>query len=169
MLTKLDGLFKIINDDLKQQNSASALSTQLPNPQQNPTGVVGGIDLTEIDRYMQRGGGLEKVDLSLPLLSKKELEGLDLEQEEQTLRNYLATGFNPNGDRLKRLLAGLFQEDEFSSRQLDLLHLSQELCNFLSARGIETTPDQRAFILISNTGLFLKQGAGKAAIKPSLN
>ena len=62
-------------------------------------------------------------------------------------------------DRLKRLLAAMSQKDAFTAqRETQLLPLLLRLCWLKEEKGVETTPDFRAILLIADTGLFVEQG-----------
>ena len=63
-------------------------------------------------------------------------------------------------DRLKRLLAAMSQKDAFTSQERpSSCQPLLRLCWLKEERGVETTPDFRAVLLIADTGLFC--GAGK--------
>lgn len=144
-----------------KEKASSALNNQQITREQVPSGrVLGGIDWTELEKYLQYDGNLKGLDLSFPLLSQAELERLDPQQEQEALDNQLLNVKVPaNDDRLMRHLSGVFEKGQFSQLQPELIRYAQELCNFLEAKGLETTPRQRAFILTADTGIFIRQPA----------
>jgi len=97
--------------------------------------------------------------LRLPLLSKAEMEGIDIGWELAAMEQMINAKVDVSTDRLKCLLAAMSQKDAFSAqRETQLLPLLLRLCWLKEDRGIETTPDFRAVLLIADTGLFVEQG-----------
>ena len=141
-------------EKLNPPQASSTLNEE--NPEEK---IVGGLDFSELEKYIQYDGSFKGLDFSLPLLSHAELEQIGPQEEQEALNNLLrsrVSSSGPSGDRLKRHLSRVIQKGQFTQRQVELQAYAQELCNFLSESGRETTPDQRAFILISATGLFLR-------------
>ena len=104
-------------------------------------------------------GSFQRLDLCLPLLSKAELEGIDISRELAAMEQMINARIEVSTDRLKRLLAVMSQKDAFSAqRETQLLPLLLRLCWLKEERGVETTPDFRAVLLIADTGLFVEQG-----------
>ncbi|MEK6568526.1 MAG: hypothetical protein AABZ27_07320, partial [Candidatus Omnitrophota bacterium] len=86
-------------------------------------------------------------------------EGIDTGQELASIEAMVNARIDVSTDRLKRLLAAMSQKDVFSAqREEQLLPLLLRLCWLKEERGVETTPDFRAVLLIADTGLFAEQG-----------
>ncbi|MEK6563699.1 MAG: hypothetical protein AABZ65_01565 [Candidatus Omnitrophota bacterium] len=144
--------------------SSSALTQDLPQNIDLPL-MPGGIDFTQINYLTRPMGSFQGLDLRLPLLSKAELEGIDINRELAAIEQMINAKIEVSTDRLKRLLAAMSQKDAFNSqRETQLLPLLLRLCWLKEERGVETTPDFRAVLLIADTGLFMEQGKGKYSL-----
>jgi len=136
----------------------SSLTQDLPQNTNSPL-FPGGIDFRKIEYLTQPMGSFQGLDLRLPLLSKAELEGIDIGREMAAMEQMINAKIDVSTDRLKRLLAAMSQKDAFSAqRETQLLPLLLRLCWLKEERGVETTPDFRAVLLIADTGLFVEQG-----------
>ena len=143
---------------------SSSLTQVLPQNTAPPL-MPGGIDFTQINYLTQPMGSFQGLDLRLPLLSKAELEGIDISREMAAMEKMVNARIEVSTDRLKRLLAAMSQKDAFSAqRGTQLLPLLLRLCWLKEERGIETTPDFRAVLLIADTGLFVEQGNTKYSL-----
>ena len=143
---------------LKESGASSALTKTNAAPAQIAE-KWGGIDFTRINYLTRPVGSFQGLDLRLPLLSKAELEGIDIGRELAAMEQMINARIEVSTDRLKRLLAVMSQKDAFSAqRETQLLPLLLRLCWLKEDRGIETTPDFRAVLLIADTGLFVEQG-----------
>ncbi|MEK6568252.1 MAG: hypothetical protein AABZ27_05925, partial [Candidatus Omnitrophota bacterium] len=126
---------------------------------------VGGIDFTRINYLTQPIGSFHGLDLRLPLLSKAELEGMDINRELAAVEQMINTKIDVSTDRLKYLLAAMSQKDAFTAqREAKLLPLLLRLCRLKEERVVETTPDFRAVLLIADTGLFVTQSKDKHSL-----
>ncbi len=126
---------------------------------------TGGIDFTRINYLTRPMGSFQGLDLRLPLLSKAELEGIDINKELASVEKMVNAKIDVSTDRLKRLLAAMSQKDAFTSqRETQLLPLLLRLCWLKEEKGAETTPDFRAVLLIADTGLFVEQGNTKYSL-----
>src|SRR3990167_4330634 len=143
---------------------SSAITEDLPANADSPL-FPGGIDFRKIEYLTRPMGSFQGLDLRLPLLSKAELEGIDIGRELATMEQMINARIEVSTDRLKRLLAVMSQKDAFSAqRETQLLPLLLRLCWLKEERGIETTPDFRAVLLIADTGLFVEQGNTKYSL-----
>ena len=143
---------------LKESGASSALTKTNAAPAQIAE-KWGGIDFTRINYLTRPVGSFQGLDLRLPLLTKAELEGIDINRELAAVEQMINAKVDVSTDRLKCLLAAMRQKDAFSAqRETQLLPLLLRLCWLKEDRGIETTPDFRAVLLIADTGLFVEQG-----------
>ncbi|MDO8749387.1 MAG: hypothetical protein Q7J72_09795 [Candidatus Omnitrophota bacterium] len=143
---------------LKSDEVSSALTQDLSQNSNSPL-TTGGIDFTRINYLTRPMGSFQGLDLRLPLLSKAELEGIDISREMAAMEQMINAKIEVSTDRLKRLLAAMSQKDAFNAqREIQLLPLLLRLCWLKEERGVETTPDFRAVLLIADTGLFVEQG-----------
>ena len=134
---------------------SSAITEDLPANADSPL-FPGGIDFTQINYLTRPMGSFQRLDLCLPLLSKAELAGIDIGREMAAMEQMINARIEVSTDRLKRLLAAMSQKDAFSAqRETQLLPLLLRLCWLKEERGVETTPDFRAVLLIADTGLFV--------------
>ena len=137
------------------RGSSSVLTQDLPKNTDLPL-MPGGIDFTRINYLTQPMGSFQGLDLRLPLLSKAELEGIDINRELAAMERMINSRIDVSTDRLKHLLAAMSQKDAFTApRETQLLPLLLRLCWLKEERGVETTPDFRAVLLIADTGLFI--------------
>ncbi len=142
------GSLPLTQEEAKKSGASSALKQE-----------VGGIDFTWISYLTQPMGSFQGLDLRLPLLSKAELEGIDISRELAAMEQMVNARIDVSTDRLKCLLAAMSQKDAFTAqRETQLLPLILRLCWLKEERGVETTPDFRAVLLIADTGLFVAQG-----------
>lgn len=126
---------------------------------------TGGIDFTRINYLARPMGSFQGLDLRLPVLSKAELEGMDINKELASVEQMVNARIDVSTDRLKRLLAAMSKKDAFTSqRETQLLPLLLRLCWLKEENGAETTPDFRAVLLIADTGLFVEQGNTKYSL-----
>ena len=126
---------------------------------------VGGIDFTRINYLTQPMGSFQGLDLRLPRLSKAELEEIEISRELAAVEQMINAKIDVSTDRLKRLLAAMSQEGAFNAqREIRLLPLLLRLCWLKEERGVETTPDFRAVLLIADTGLFVTQSKDKYSL-----
>ena len=156
--------FKVWRDTAEQELSlqkmevSSSLTQDLPQVADSPL-MPGGIDFTQINYLTRPMGSFQGLDLRLPLLSRAEIEGIDIKLELAAMEQMINAKIEVSTDRLKRLLAAMSQKDAFTSqRETQLLPLLLRLCWLKEERGVETTPDFRAVLLIADTGLFVEQG-----------
>ena len=102
--------------------------------------VVGGIDFRKIEYLTQPIGSFQGLDLRLPLLSKAELEGMDINRELVAVEQMINAKIDVSTDRLKCLLAAMSQKDAFNAqRETQLLPLLLRLCWLKEEKAIETT------------------------------
>jgi len=151
-------------DEANKFGASSALTQNLPQNIDSPL-FPGGIDFTRINYLTRPMGSFQGLDLRLPLLSKAELEGIDIGRELAAMEQMINARIEVSTDRLKRLLAAMSRKDAFTAqRKTKLLLLLLRLCWLKEDREIETTPDFRAVLLIADTGLFVEQGNTKYSL-----
>jgi len=167
LVDKFKNLSRVAYSELNTMKGggvSSAITKDLSANADSPL-LPGGIDFTRINYLTRPMGSFQGLDLRLPLLSKAELEGIDIGREMATMEQMINARIDVSTDRLKRLLAAMSQKDAFSAqRETQLLPLLLRLCWLKEDRGIETTPDFRAVLLIADTGLFVEQGNTKYSL-----
>ncbi|MFA6216286.1 MAG: triose-phosphate isomerase [Candidatus Omnitrophota bacterium] len=108
----------------------------------------GGIDFRTMNIITKPMGSFEGLNLKLPLLSKGELANINLDVEIGQIKNMVASGIVPSGERLKELVAACSQKGELQSRRDDLVVCLAEICRLQEEDVAESSAALRETLVI---------------------
>ena len=89
------------------------------------------------------------LNFTLPMLSKAELESLDLDKELADIRRMVSSGIVPSGKRLKEYISACYQKGVFDSRRDDIIVSLAEICNLEESLAKESDPELREVLVMA--------------------
>ena len=104
---------------------------------------TGGIDFRQMNILTKPMGSFLGLNFNLPMLSKAEIESLDLDQELTDIQRMVNSGIVPSGSRLKEYLSACYQKGEFDSRRDSIIISLAEICNLEESLAKESDPELR--------------------------
>ncbi|MFA5119319.1 MAG: triose-phosphate isomerase, partial [Candidatus Omnitrophota bacterium] len=108
----------------------------------------GGIDFRTMNIITKPMGSFEGLNLKLPLLSKKELSNINVDVELGQIKNMVASGIIPSGERIKELVAACSQKGELQARTDDLVVCIAEICRLQEEDVTESSAALRETLVI---------------------
>lgn len=106
----------------------------------------GGIDFRVMNIVTQPMAGLTSLSLTLPQLGS--LAQIDLDEEMQLMKNMLAAGNLPSGDRIKEYVAACYQKGEWADRAEDVIACLIEVCQLQEEEASETPTEIKEVMII---------------------
>lgn len=104
---------------------------------------TGGIDFRQMNILTKPMGSFSGLNFNLPMLSKAEIESLDLDKELTDIQRMVNSGIVPSGSRLKEYLSACYQKGEFDSRRDSIIISLAEICNLEESLAKESDPELR--------------------------
>src|SRR3989339_1726834 len=104
---------------------------------------TGGIDFRQMNILTKPMGSFLGLNFNLPMLSKADIESLDLDKELTDIQRMVNSGIVPSGSRLKEYLSACYQKGEFDSRRDSIIISLAEICNLEESLAKESDPELR--------------------------
>ena len=133
--SKLEDFIRTLKG-IESKDASSALSTTAPTK-------TGGIDFRQMNILTKPMGSFSGLNFNLPMLSKAEIESLDLDKELTDIQRMVNSGIVPSGSRLKEYLSACYQKGEFDSRRDSIIISLAEICNLEESLAKESDPELR--------------------------
>ncbi|MDO8748326.1 MAG: hypothetical protein Q7J72_04320 [Candidatus Omnitrophota bacterium] len=125
-----------------EDKTSSALATTAPTK-------TGGIDFRQMNILTKPMGSFSGLNFNLPMLSKAEVESLDLDKELTDIQRMVNSGIVPSGNRLKEYLSACYQKGEFDSRREGIIVSLVEICNLEESLAVESDPALREALVMA--------------------
>lgn len=110
--------------------------------------ALGGIDFRVMDIKYQAMGSFAKLDLTLPKLSRVELQSIDLDKEILSIQRMANSSIEPSAKRLEEVLAACVQKGELNQRREALASCAMDICEIQEMRATESSPELRRIIVL---------------------
>ncbi|MCK9345381.1 MAG: hypothetical protein M0P64_04710, partial [Candidatus Pacebacteria bacterium] len=130
------------------ESNGSALARQAGAGTAGSPMKKGGIDFRTMNIITKPMGSFEGLNLKLPLLSKKELSNINVDVELGQIKNMVASGIIPSGERIKDLVAACSQKGELQARTDDLVVCIAEICRLQEEDVTESSAALRETLVI---------------------
>jgi hypothetical protein len=110
--------------------------------------TTGGIDFRSLPMTIQPLGSFAGLNFNLPQLSREQLAQININAEVQQIKNMLASGMLPSGERVKELIAACSQKGQISAQADDLLLALADICKLEEENARESSPALREALVI---------------------
>ncbi|MBI4706360.1 MAG: pyruvate, phosphate dikinase [Candidatus Omnitrophica bacterium] len=110
--------------------------------------TTGGIDFRAMNIKYQAMGSFAKLDLTLPKLSRVELQSMDIDKEILSIQRMANSSIEPSAKRLEEVLAACVQKGELNQRREALAACAMDICQIQEMRATESSPELRRVIVL---------------------
>ncbi|MBI4707681.1 MAG: hypothetical protein HY761_07130, partial [Candidatus Omnitrophica bacterium] len=108
----------------------------------------GGIDFRAMNIKYQAMGSFVKLDLTLPKLSRVELQSMDIDVEILSIQRMANSSIEPSAKRLEEVLAACVQKGELNQRREALAACAMDICQMQEMNAAESSPELRRVIVL---------------------